>query len=338
MSSPRCLRHRAAPDAALCQRCGEGLCDACWTFVVGRKPLCAQCVHDAEWRAQAHWSRFAVLVLISVGLAFWLSRHLSEGLYVDLCIAVVAAVGTGFAVTKASAAEATSGVEGIARRAPGAVPPTGVLELPAHPYRARLGRAAMAAVPTVSARTTAVVVGLLLAVTGVLLPVSLKLPRWVEFEIVLIAWWAVLFGALAVLLHRGTRVREDHEFRVRWNLPELGTERSTLGTTLEGWGWLDIAGCLDLEGCAGVLVGFVLVAVAIAAAWFVLELAFPAVFFLLYWLVVKAIADVANDRHGCEHNLGRAVAWGACWATLYTLPLALVVWAVHLIAARAHGG
>ena len=80
-----------------------------------------------------------------------------------------------------------------------------------------------------------------------------------------------------------------------------------------------------------------LAAFALAAAWWLVELAFPAVFFLLYWLVVKAIARVANDRHGCEGDIGRSIAWGALWAALYTLPIAAVVWAVHLVlAARAH--
>ena len=49
----------------------------------------------------------------------------------------------------------------------------------------------------------------------------------------------------------------------------------------------------------------------LAAAWWLVELAFPAVFFLLYLLVIKAIARIANDRHGYEGDIGRSIVWGA---------------------------
>ena len=54
-------------------------------------------------------------------------------------------------------------------------------------------------------------------------------------------------------------------------------------------------------------------------AQLVVELLFPAAFLFSYWLVLKAIARVTNDRHGCDGKLGRAVAYGALWATIYTL-------------------
>jgi hypothetical protein len=64
MTSPLCLRHRSSPVVAVCHVCGEGLCDACWTFVGDGKPVCAQCVHVWEWAAEKRWSRLVVFVIV----------------------------------------------------------------------------------------------------------------------------------------------------------------------------------------------------------------------------------------------------------------------------------
>src|SRR5690242_14129916 len=47
--------------------------------------------------------------------------------------------------------------------------------------------------------------------TAVLIPMALHLPRWVEFEIVLGAWWAVWLAVLTWLLFTGKRVTDDHQ-------------------------------------------------------------------------------------------------------------------------------
>jgi hypothetical protein len=66
----------------------------------------------------------------------------------------------------------------------------------------------------------------------------------------------------------------------------------------------------------------------------------PVLFFFVYWLVVRAIARVANDRHGCEGSTFRSIGWAMTWATAYVLPLGAVIWVTHLVlAARmARGG
>jgi hypothetical protein len=340
MTSPLCLRHRSSPVVAVCHVCGEGLCDACWTFVGDGKPICAQCVHVREWAAEKRWSRLVVFVIVLGGLSFWLSRHVSDDIRIGAWIAagiieIVAIFMTASSITKAKSQAAK-----IERREIGSAIPVGALSPAAHPVRARLARIAFVPDQAISARTTAVIVGFCLLVSGVLLPVALRLPRWIEFEIVLAVWWALLAGLLAVLLLRGTRVREDHEFRVRWNLPELESEKPQPTETTNWWHVVDLAdpGCVGFDGCGGMLVGIVLAAVAFAAAWFVVELVFPAIFFLLYWLVVKAIARVANDHHDCEGSPFRAIEWGMLWATAYTLPIGAVVWCVHLILrAKGHG-
>ena len=276
-------------------------------------------------------------MLTSAGLAFWISRQVNANLSLGIWLVVAIAGVAGFFLARTSASTARSSAERIARHEPGTIASGDTLAPSAHPFRARLDRALSASVPTVSARSTALIVGLLLLASAILLPVSLKLPFWLELEFALALWWIVLFGVLAVLLYRGTRVREDHQFRVRWNLPDLGARQKRSDSTSRGSRWFDLdPGCTDIEGFAGLLVGVMLAALAFVATFILVELAFPALFFLLYWLVVKAIGRIANDRHGCERNLARSVGWGALWAILYTLPLAGVVYGAHFLAAKGH--
>jgi hypothetical protein len=73
----------------------------------------------------------------------------------------------------------------------------------------------------------------------------------------------------------------------------------------------------------------VLVVAALGLAWLVVELVLPVTFLLAYGLLLAAIARVANDRHGCEGSVGRALFWGFGWASVYLGPLALLVALVH---------
>jgi hypothetical protein len=68
--------------------------------------------------------------------------------------------------------------------------------------------------------------------------------------------------------------------------------------------------------------------------WFLVEIAIPVLFFLLYLMVRGMLAHVINDRHRCRGSVGRALTWGLVWSTLYTVPLAGVVWFVHYILSR----
>lgn len=91
-----------------------------------------------------------------------------------------------------------------------------------------------------------------------------------------------------------------------------------------GWDFPDLSG-LDGEG----LVVLLALGVALITGFLVVELLAPALMFAAYALLTAALRRVANDRHGCEGSLPRAIAWGALWATLYTLPLAAVIAAIH---------
>ena len=80
-------------------------------------------------------------------------------------------------------------------------------------------------------------------------------------------------------------------------------------------------------GCL-IVIGLVILA---GLVWFLIEVAIPLVLFMLYFVTRGMLAQVVNDRHRCRGRLGRALAWGFVWATLYTAPLAATVWFVHFV-------
>jgi hypothetical protein len=44
------------------------------------------------------------------------------------------------------------------------------------------------------------------------------------------------------------------------------------------------------------------------------------------WLLVRGLTRVGRDRHGCEGHIGKSLGWDVLWASLYTAPLAVIVW------------
>src|SRR5262245_36246809 len=65
--------------------------------------------------------------------------------------------------------------------------------------------------PRLSGKATAVcLVGFFLA-TALLIPGVVRLPLWIDFQIVLGIWWATWLVVLTVLLYRGQRVSDDHQ-------------------------------------------------------------------------------------------------------------------------------
>jgi hypothetical protein len=210
----------------------------------------------------------------------------------------------------------------------------------------RLRRAAL---PVVSGKTSAIVLIICLILSAVIiLPLSRRWPPWVEWELVFLAWWLIWIAVLTYLLHRGQRVIDDHTWTApRSWLPSWGKSNSSSG----GSGG-DLSGCFpdvfDLGSLADVgaggeacLIGcLVLIAIPLllVAAWFVIEVAIPGLAFAAYLLLRGMLARVANDRHGCQGNWLRAALWASVWATAYTIPQAVLVWVLHVIAMRSQAG
>jgi hypothetical protein len=169
---------------------------------------------------------------------------------------------------------------------------------------------------------------------------ALRLPHWVEFEIVLAVWWAVWFGVLTKFLYSGLRVADDHVLQQprNWfsgwlssNKDKSQKQSESSGSWWDGffWGWF-----LGDE-----LVLLLIVAVVLLGGiWLVFEVAIPVLLFLLYFVARGMLAGVVNDRHRCRGHLGRSVVWGFIWATVYTGPLAAAVWFVHFVHQRAQVG
>ena len=149
-----------------------------------------------------------------------------------------------------------------------------------------------------------------------------------EAELVLGAWWLLWTGLLTWLLVTGHRVSDDHGLDAR-GASKLERLREWLDYTPH----LDAGDADSLPGLVVSLVLGLLAAILFAlAAWFLVELAIPAIALVAYVVIRGMLARVANDHHGCEGNLARALGWGALWATIYTAPLALAVWLAHRLA------
>jgi hypothetical protein len=177
--------------------------------------------------------------------------------------------------------------------------------------------------PEVSGKWTVLWLLLCFILTGVLIPLVLKLPKWVEFEIVVACWWVLWAIVLTKLLYAGEQVSDDHRHHKPRDWFGLKKSEGSSGN----WGDLSGCGSADGEGCL-VLLGLI---AALILVWFLIEIAIPVVFLMLYFLVRGMLVSVVNDRPGCRGNFSFSAARGALWATVYTLPLALTIWLIHFI-------
>jgi hypothetical protein len=172
----------------------------------------------------------------------------------------------------------------------------------------------------ISGKASAALVAVCLIATALLIPWALRRPPWIEAESVLAAWWAIWTAALAGLLYTGRWVSDDYAIK------RPGSPGDWFDST-------PVTGVSDVSSISEAIVVVVLGVLAMVffalAAWIVVELAIPAVAVVAYLLIRGMLSRVANDRHGCEGRLDRAVLWAVVWATGYTAPLGVAVWLVH---------
>lgn len=329
---PPCRAHPRRTARAACAQCNARLCNDCYRFRMGGKPACAACAYGASTRTR-RWVSLAVsfaglcLVALFTGMRRYHLESAVVALFVIGMVAITVALlygaarGGDVAVTKRLVDEADEGPESLAGAR--------------HPYRGRLRKVLSHVAPRVSGTTTALVVGSAFLVSGVLLPTALKLPRWIETELVLVAWWVVLSTVLTFLLHRGYRLADDWVYFSPWDRPSADETKPSTPTAKSAksgvdWGCSDGCSGIDGEGALVALVVGAALALLLGAAWVLVEIAAPLVCLVVYALVLRAVGRVARDNHHCEGDLARALGWGVGWATLYLLPLAALTGILHL--------
>ncbi|HHH31346.1 MAG TPA: hypothetical protein ENK57_23780 [Polyangiaceae bacterium] len=294
------------------------MCLACWGRDVDGAPWCEACIALLE--RPTPWIAYVAGAVLSVGGVFAgvtaLGRRFEIGAEPVLGLAGVAALAIGVTTYKLHGrAERARGARTIVPRR--AAPPE---VQPQSPYRGRLRRLARVIAPPLSGQMTVLVTIMLMALVAGTVPTLLTLPRWVEWELVMGGWWLVWTGIFTVLLFRGWRIADD--------MPDLRRGGSSSGSgrgLLDGLGELGAPGCVDPEGCVVAILFLLALAVALLLAWVLVELVLPVVIAAAYWLMVRALARVANDHHECEGHFGRAMGWASLWALTYTAPLALVI-------------
>ena len=332
MANPSCNAHPASSAVARCQRCNVALCDDCFRLLADGKPCCEICALELASGPPSRWP-FAV-AFAAMALAICLVGAHAEGASPTLeiwlpagLIALVIALGIGLTGPKSDAKPKPVISEREVELAAG----EGLLGRAKNPYRARIARVARRVVP-LSGKATALAMTAAFVVSAAVLPIGLRLPRWVEFELVLAVWWLGMAGLASVLLFKGWRLAEDHRLAIE--LPSLGQSAASGPGKKSQGGWAD-PGCSDLGGCGEAFIIVLVLAVAAIAAWLVVEIVLPVLVFAVYYLVVKSLARVARDLHGCEARLARSLFWGSVWGTLYLAPLSGLVWMVHALATRS---
>jgi hypothetical protein len=184
----------------------------------------------------------------------------------------------------------------------------------------------------VSGKVAALWLVFCLLLTALLIPTVFKLPRWIEFEIVLGIWWVIWLSVLTWFLYRGVRVTDDHTLPQPRNWFSLNRSNPGQATGPNG--------CLG-DGCfpawvIGDELAFLIVAVIVLVGglWLLIEVAIPVLLFMLYFAARGMLARVVNVDTQNRGHIGSSLFWGLVWATLYTLPLVGAVWFIHYVHKR----
>ena len=196
-----------------------------------------------------------------------------------------------------------------------------------------------AALPGVSARSTGVVLVVCLGLAAVALPLFLHRSAWVEAEIVLLAWFVIWTAVLAWLGYAGRPLVDDGPVPVPWGRsartaggqPGAGPAGFASSVPLDGLGdgfSLDLG---DGDDLAGAIVALILLVVAAVLLAVVAAVVLPLLLALLYGAVRLMLGRVADEPDATRGRLVASVGRGALWAAVFTGPLALTVWLIHVV-------
>jgi hypothetical protein len=217
------------------------------------------------------------------------------------------------------------------------------------PRAKRLGRALR--LPTVSGKVSVAWLVFCFVLAAVLVPMALRLPIWIEFEIVVGVWWVIWVVALTWMLYVGWHVADDHHYtgprswlglwgarkarKIEKGKEKLTAEKSntSAATSKSSSSWLD---ALDFdfddgEGCAWVLAIIVALILLYLGAWLLVEVAIPALAFLLYFAIRGMVAHVVNNGGATRGHALLSLGLAIFWATAYAAPVAGAVWLLHML-------
>ncbi len=331
-----CLDHTTTRAVTRCASCNRALCEECYRFRMSGHAACARCAYEANTRPARRASLAVAFVSVIAFAAFVAIRRFDLWRGEEAGVWVVGAIIVLIAAVFIARSGRSAQSQALEHRDPDDEPE--VFEESPGPrgYGAGARRVLMAASPRISGSATALVLLACFGASAVLLPATVRLPRWVEAELVLGVWWAIVSVVTTTLLYRGFRLRDDFVYFAPWNRPSApGEAKSSFrGSSKKSGSWLDglnpLDGLADAEGCLVLLAVLVFAGLALGAAWVLVELALPVVFFFMYALFMRAIGRVANDKHDCQGALSRSVLWGTFWATVYVVPIALITWLLHV--------
>src|ERR1043166_7721274 len=190
--------------------------------------------------------------------------------------------------------------------------------------------------PRVSGVQSFFVLLLCMGVTALVVPMALRFPLWIDVEIVIAGWWVIWCIALTLFLYNGWLVTHDFKTPTFSNPLAKKPEEKKRSDYHRGWwdgywwGSLDFGG--SVEGGEAILGCLLLLLLIIAMPFILVFLVEAAVglTFVCYFLVRGMLAQVANARgRRAQGRLLPSLGQGVLWATVYTAPLAGLVWFVH---------
>ena len=237
---------------------------------------------------------------------------------------------------------------------PAPIRPNTLSDAPADQVRPRpnrlsgiLSTGARARLPGVSGRWSALFLLILFLAVAVVLPLALHRSAWVEAEIVIGSWFLIWTAVLAWLGYSGRTVDEDWgQFRPPRRLLGRGRGEGPEGATsiLQATPYVDLSG-IDLPdldgggddgglGCLGAILAAIVAIAAIAAIVVLLYVTIgyviPLIVIALYTIVRAMLNHVAARGHLTQGDLPASLARGAFWAAVYTAPLAVAIWLLHV--------
>jgi hypothetical protein len=198
----------------------------------------------------------------------------------------------------------------------------------------------------VSGRSSAIFLLVLFVAVAVVLPLALHRSAWVEAEIVVAAWFVIWTVVLTWLGYSGRTVDEDWGGfrRPRRLFGRGGGSGPGSSLPVDALPYVDLSG-VDLPdfdgggdggglGCLGVILASAVVIAAVATIvvllYFTIGYVIPLVALALYTIVRAMLNHVAARGHMTQGNLALSSARGAIWAAVYTAPLAIAIWLLHV--------